>query len=268
MGFLFGRKKNTTVMPDMEGLHYEVANLQGLGRRKYQEDSFCVANVFDEKKQKEQGLLFAVCDGMGGLSNGQDVSNLAAEIIRKRFTELDRKSDISEGLRRILTECSDEIYKKHHEESGSTGIMGVILDGSLYFASVGDSLLYLLRQGVSVRLNELHNHGNAILKKCVEEDNWNPFLARNDVQKNALTSFLGTESVILMDSTYKPIELMPGDVLLACSDGVGSCFDEDELKDILIATDAVKSTRKIEQKVLQENNPNQDNYTAIVICVR
>lgn len=268
MGLFFNKKKDVTVSPIVTRLCFEVANLQGQGKRENQEDAFCVANVFDEIKMKEQGLLFAVCDGMGGLNNGREAADTAIDIIRKDFKRMDRKADISKQLRQSLKVCSDAIFDKYRTTSGSTGIVGVIFDNKLHFASVGDSFLLLKRNNDIIRLNEAHNLGNRIYEDCIAEDNWNPFLSRNNSQNASLTAYLGMESLNRIDSTVRPIKLIPGDVLLACSDGVGAFVDENELKDLLQPSDAVESSRKIEQILTEKDNANQDNYTAIVICVR
>ncbi len=257
-----------TVSPGENALSYEVSNLQGMGKRSYQEDAFCVANVFNEEKLRKQGLLFAVCDGMGGLSAGSDAANIAIELIRSRFFEMDPKDDISKCLCESLKAASLEINGKYHEQSGSTGIAGVIFDGKLHFASVGDSFIYLLRNNIPIRLNKPHNLQSKIYDECIENDEWNPFLARNNVEKNSLTSFLGMKQLPYIDSTVKPISLLPRDVVLICSDGATLAFEEDELKDILVTTDAVESSHRIEKKIMELNRPNQDNYTAIIICVR
>lgn len=257
-----------TVSPQRAGLSFEVANLQGMGKREYQEDAFCVANVFDEEKLKKQGLLFAVCDGMGGLNAGGNAANMAIEIIRSRFFEMNPQEDISKYLRESLEIASLKINEQYQEKSGTTGIVGVIFDGKLHFASVGDSYLCLLRNNVAIRLNRPHNLQNKIYDECIANDEWNPFLARNNVEKDALTNFLGTAHLADIDSTVKPIELLPKDVILVCSDGAAAFADENELRDILIPTDAMESSRRIENKIEELNNPNQDNYTAIVICAR
>lgn len=257
-----------TISPEKTGLCFEVANLQGMGKRQNQEDAFCVANVFDEEKLRKQGLLFAVCDGMGGLSAGSDAANTAIELIRSRFFEMNPQTDISKYLCETLQTASSKINEKHHEKSGSTGIAGVIFDGKLHYASVGDSYIYLFRKNVPVRLNKPHNLQSRIYEECIENDEWNPFLARNNVEKNSLTAFLGMNQLSSMDSTVKPIELLPKDVILICSDGAVSFSDENELKDILVPTDAMESSRRIEDRIKKTDNPNQDNYTAIIICVR
>lgn len=260
--------KLVTVVPKEGKLSFEVANLQGMGKREYQEDAFCVANVFDEEKIKKQGLLFAVCDGMGGLSAGSDAANTAIETIRSRFFEMNPLQDISKYLSESLNIASQKINEKYHEMSGTTGIAGVIFEGKLHFASVGDSYIYLLRKNIPVRLNKPHNLQSKIYEECVAGDEWNPFLARNNVEKAALMNFLGINQLTEIDSTVKPIELLPQDVLLICSDGAVSFSDENELRDILSPTDAMESARRIEKKITEINKPDQDNFTSIVICVR
>ena len=66
-------------------LSYQVANLQGVGARARQEDSFTVANAFDVTEIKEKGLLFVVCDGMGGMKDGKVASETAIASIRNSF---------------------------------------------------------------------------------------------------------------------------------------------------------------------------------------
>ena len=72
-------------------LGYRVANLQGVGARTRQEDSFTVANAFDVVKIRDEGLLFAVFDGMGGMKDGKLASETAVSSMRDSFKAMDRE---------------------------------------------------------------------------------------------------------------------------------------------------------------------------------
>ena len=75
---IFGKKEEAEYVQPLVArprvqrqLSYRIANLQGVGARARQEDSFAVANAMDVSQIREQGLFFAVCDVMGGMKDGK-----------------------------------------------------------------------------------------------------------------------------------------------------------------------------------------------------
>ena len=83
-------------------LGYRLANMQGVGARARQEDSFTTANAFDVMKLKEEGLLFAVFDGMGGMKDGKLASETAVQSMRASFAAMDRQADLAPQLKNAV----------------------------------------------------------------------------------------------------------------------------------------------------------------------
>lgn len=258
------KQKNTTVSPGSgSGLRYQVDNLQGIGARERQEDSFTLVNALDEQQYKDYGLMFAVCDGMGGMKDGKIASETAVNSFRSSFSQMDRKGKIALQLKESVFVASEEIEELLEGDGGSTAVVGVILHEQLYFVSVGDSYFYLKRDGKLYRLNGEHNICRQRYLENIREGVFDPKECRDDPEAAALTQFLGMTGLSEVDCLVRPMFLKRGDILLACSDGVGGVLDEQELTDILDASEGM--CRQMEQYIAEHAKPNQDNYTALII---
>lgn len=276
----FKNKKNTeddrivnrTISPgkgDFTGnLNYNVANLQGIGARQRQEDSFTFVNAFDDEAVRKEGMLFAVCDGMGGMKDGKVASETAVSYIRNEFANMNMSANIAAQMKNILLGASDAIENLLEGDGGSTAVVGLIYQNQLYYVSVGDSFLYLIRDGMIYRLNHEHNLCNQIFLECIRSGRFDPGEGRNDSESAALTHFLGMTGLEDIDGSFKPLPLKNGDVLLACSDGVGGTLDEDEILNSSYQGDIMSMCNMLEQGIVNHNKLNQDNYTAIVVrCI-
>ena len=261
------RKKNVTISPEAGGrLRYQVENLQGIGARERQEDSFTLVNALNEQQYNDYGLMFAVCDGMGGMKDGKIASETAINSFRNFFSEMDRSGRIATQLKESVFTASEEVEKLLEGDGGSTVVIGVILHEQLYFASVGDSYFYLKRDGKLFRLNAEQNICHQRYLENIREGTFDPIECREDPETAALTQFLGMPGLSEVDCSVRPMLLQRGDILLACSDGVGGVLDEKEIIDVLGRPKEM--CRQIEQRIAEHAKKNQDNYTALVIrCV-
>lgn len=257
-------KRNKTVSPETESrLRYRVENIQGIGTRTRQEDSFTLVNALDEQLYNDYGLMFAVCDGMGGMKDGKIASETAINSFRKFFAEMDRRGKIALQLKESVFFASNEVESLLDGDGGSTAVIGIIFHEQLYFASVGDSYFYLMRDGKLYRLNTEHNICRQRYLENIRDGVFNPAGCREDPEAAALTQFLGMIGFSEIDCSVRPMFLQKGDILLACSDGVGGVLDEQELINILSGSE--KICRQIEQRIAEYAKPNQDNYTALII---
>ena len=260
-------KKNVTVSPETDGkMRYQIDNLQGIGTRTNQEDSFTLVNALDEQMYNDYGLMFAVCDGMGGMKDGKIASETAINSFRKFFSEMDRSGKIAMQLKESVFAASNEVESLLDGDGGSTVVIGIIFHEQLYFASVGDSYFYLKRDGSLYRLNAEHNLCHQRYLENIRDGIFDPKECREDSEAAALTQFLGMAGFSEVDCSIRPMFLQKGDILLACSDGIGGVLDEQELLDILDGSEGM--CRQIEQRIAEHAKPNQDNYTALAIrCV-
>lgn len=254
--------------PEEEKLSYDVANLQGLGSRTGQEDSFTVAGAFDAAAAREKGLLFAVCDGMGGMRDGRLASETAIQSLRQSFLNMDRSCDLAPQLEQSVFQASSQVEERIGGDGGSTVVIGILYQGGLYYASVGDSFLYLLRDGNLIRLNAEHNLLHQKYLEAVREGDMDPLPFQTLPDGAALTGFLGMVGLDEVDCSVHPLPMNRGDVLLACSDGVGGVLSPEEVVEALEKSTAEEMCADLEAKIVSYCRPNQDNYTAIVVkCV-
>ena len=249
-------------------LSYRLANLQGVGTRNHQEDSFVVVNAFDVMKIKEQGLFFAVCDGMGGMADGALASQTAVQSLKASFVSMNRSADLAGQLRESVYRASSDVESKIGGDGGSTLVGGIIYQEKLVYASVGDSFLYLYRGGNLYRMNREQNVCHSNYMEAVKEGSVDPSDYQEQSDAAALTGFLGMIGLEDIDCSVRPFSLMRGDVLLACSDGVGGVLLESDVKAALTQPSEQDICHHIEQRLVDYARANQDNYTAFIVkCV-
>lgn len=252
----------------MEQPLWLVANLQGQGARARQEDSFTFAGAVDTAYMKEKGLFFAVCDGMGGMKDGRLASETAVRSLRQSFMNMDRRRSLADQLKDSIYKASSEVELLIGGDGGCTAVAGILYQDSLVYASVGDSLLYLLRDGRLLKLNTEHNICHQNYLESIRDDDMDPVPCRESEDAAALTSFLGMSGLEEIDCSVLPLPLKKGDVLLACSDGVGGVLSPMEITDALQKSTPEEMCSDLERKIISISKSNQDNYTAIIVeCV-
>ena len=246
-------------------LSYHGAQLQQTGTRPRQEDSFAFANISDVTLMRCRGLLAVVADGMGGMKDGKVDSEAAIARIKTDFESLDVTADIPAQLRDTMIRANDEIFAELGAQGGSTGIVCVFYNESLYYASVGDSFLVLKRGNNIYHLNRKQNMFTRLCLQQIRDGSLDRFPAENNPEKAALTGYLGMRELRDVDCVLRPIPLMDGDVVLICSDGVGGVLSEDQLRECLSAPVPEEMCRRMHEMVIAAGRRYQDNYTALVV---
>lgn len=264
-------KRSVTVSPETApdcALGYQAANLQGVGARNRQEDSFTVVNALDEQLCRDYGMMFAVCDGMGGMKDGRLASETAVNSFRTFFKNMNRRGSIAEQLKESMFYASDAVEKCLGGDGGSTAVIGIILHEQLYFASVGDSAFLLKRNGLLYHLNLEQNYCRQCCLEQIRCGDFNPEPCRADPEAAALVQFLGMPGLSEIDYSVRPLQLKKGDILMACSDGVSGILSDAEICRAMEAPSAQDICRELERGVHAHANPSQDNYTALIVkCI-
>ncbi len=259
--------KTRRIASEEGALSYLVSNLQQLGKRSSQEDSFALINALDVNAINEKGLFAIVADGMGGMKNGKLVSEEAVTGFVQRFHNLDREVDIPTQLLESIHNINELLSNKFKGEGGTTVAMVIIYKGMAYWASVGDSTIYLKRNGILVKLNKEHNYrSNLYLEEIYKE-----VINKDEVESNKdgarLSEFLGNRKVEEIDFNKKPLKLRKNDTLLLCTDGVSSFLDERLISDALNLSPDY-ACEQLCKLIDEKSMNNQDNYTALIIsCV-
>lgn len=246
-------------------LSYQTAVLQDIGRREDQQDAFVIVNARDLVAVKNKGLLAIVADGMGGMSGGSQASAAVTDRLVHVFEQLDRDNDLSIQLREGVESADDAVFRLLGGYGGSTVISCLIYQEKLWFACVGDSGLYLLRNGQLSRLNRPQNSFTLDCMTAVQSGSMDREAYMSGNNKAALTHFVGMGEVDDIDHNYRPLRLMDGDVLLLCSDGVDGVVSKERITECLSTGSAREMCSRLGDSVVKANNPHQDNYTAVVV---
>lgn len=247
---------------------YAVGNLHNIGKREEQQDSFCVSDIRDARATSEKGLLAVVADGMGGLQGGAAISQIVTDTFLRNYKALDVRDPDA-----FLYDCTLKAQSAVRDYMASSGVKGgstlvtvLLRDGKLHYLSVGDSRIYLLRDGMLGKLNHAHNYG-AVLKEQAARGEVDPEEPYVNPRKDALTSYIGIENLRMIDRGTKPLDLKAGDKVMLCSDGVFNALGDDALTRLLRSAPAPDAAQNMEQAVLSQNLLHQDNFTAILIDV-
>ncbi len=240
----------------------KIGNAQDIGARNEQQDSFGISNMQDEFVQSN-GILAIVADGMGGMSNGSQYSKLTVQTALQSFNNEIPEKDDETTLLRILKRVTDAIDNSGLEGGGSTLVAVLIREKLLHFISVGDSRIYLMRNGGLIQLNREHVYGRE-LDDMVANGLKDAEEAAADPQRAALTSFIGISSEMKVDRNIRPIPLYSGDKIVLMSDGIYGFISEGEMKELLLQ-EPMSAAEAIRNAVVAKQNPQQDNLTIVIL---
>lgn len=233
---------------------WTVANLQEQGAREAQQDAFALSQL----DKQDSGLYLILADGMGGIRDGGLIAQNSVEAVARTFLEY---PDDFDAIPAAFSALSSEVYGRYAEQGGATLIACHIHKGLLRFASVGDSFLYLLRDGTLIRLNRRHTWRTELFDQVLA-GRTGIRQAVEDAQGHALASFVGAQRTEI-DRSYTPVQMHRGDTLMLCSDGVGDALPEKTLADCM-ALGPQACCEKLYALISAKADPGQDNYTAIL----
>lgn len=232
----------------------ELANLQGLGNREEQQDAFGISRM--ENLEKD-GLLAVLCDGMGGMAEG---GMIAAETVAEMVGMFPWRDD--GAVPEWIGQRSGRVYQQFRGQGGTTLVAALVRGQLLSFWCVGDSDLFLLREGKLYALNMRQEFKNDLILRALEST-FPVEEAFLDPQAGALSEYIGKEDV-KCDYTYMPFLLQAEDVLLLCSDGVSDTLTLKQIREAMALLPQA-CCDKLEEEILAAGKPNQDNFTAIVL---
>ena len=208
--------------------------------------------------------VVAVFDGMGGQDRGEVASRAAAELTEVWSADLctldpAALTDFSRAANAKICAGMDE-----GSNMGSTLALAAIRDGLCTVANIGDSRVYLWRQGRLRRLSRDHTAAAQLIDMGVlDEDS-----ARTDSRRHQLTQHLGIpeEEMVLQPEIVPPFTLEAGDRLLLCSDGVTDGLSDRDLATLLAQdTSCDKMAGGIVDSAMLAGS--RDNITAVVVKI-
>lgn len=242
--------------------------------RQNNEDSFGYWEPKDDREFQRKGRLAVVADGMGGYEGGQEASRLAVETlvaVYRDFEGDDPQQALVEGLQTAHERIRE--YSFAHPDlrgMGTTCTAAAIVrvgEGdaqheALYYVHVGDTRLYLIRDGQIHRVTRDHSY----VSRLVESGLISAEQAETHPQRNILTSALGTNPELIMDSPGQPEPLRSDDVLVICSDGLWGQVRDPEILEAVEEKSAEQAGRELIELARERGGP--DNITVEIMRLR
>lgn len=208
--------------------------------------------------------LFIVADGMGGHVAGEIASKLAVKTVNSYIQEHVGKDNLESLLKQAIIQANTSIYQmalsKEDFSGMGTTVTAVYIDGKkLHWGHVGDSRIYLLRNGEFRQITNDHS----LVWELVQSGSITREDAQNHPKRNILTRAVGTSCLINVDTGTLSWEA--GDVVLMCTDGLTNMVSEEEICKLMQRKDCDPSSI-VEQLVMQAKNAGGfDNITTILL---
>lgn len=222
-------------------------------------------NFFTEADDKRG--VFVVADGMGGHAAGEVASEMAVQIVSRHLLPLEhiRDNESGERMAQALRDANRAIYERMLAEvdkqgMGTTASCLVLSENQYLIGQVGDSRIYLLRDGALRQITKDHSY----VQEQVDAGLLTPEQARYHPYSNVITRCVGSNESVDVD-LYRG-EVLPGDVFLVASDGLTGMVDDRRLQQILLAR---SSPGRIVDALIAEANGRGglDNITAIIVQI-
>ncbi len=250
-------------------VEFEIASDQIDGARDYQEDAYMV-NQLGEAENGDICSLMIMADGMGGHAAGNVASNMVVATFNKTFQSRFPTKDVADALTESLTRSNDQIRASVKETPalrgmGCTMVSAYLEDNKLYWVSVGDSHLYLLRDRELIKQNADHSYGaymDMMKEQGMEMDE------QAGMSRNMLMSAMTGEEISSIDVSETPIKVRPGDRVIVASDGLDTLGAGAIIQYSSWSATAKECVYALLKAVEDANKINQDNTTLIIIDIK
>lgn len=243
----------------------KVAAASLIGSRTNQQDSLCYQWI------PEKGFLAAVCDGMGGLGGGELASYTACMQLFEAFRK-SQETAPADFFMETAPQLDASVTGLTGPDgtslgAGTTLVAVWIKEDRLYWLSIGDSKLYLIRQRQTRCLTTPHNYRMLLDKRkqahTITPEQYEAELCRGE----ALVSYIGMNGLRYMDISVEGLLLEDGDQIVLCSDGFyRQCPEEGLAQQLESLTGAYETfAAQLAERVIQNQPRKMDNTTLILI---
>jgi PPM family protein phosphatase len=242
--------------------------------RKNNEDSFLIVDLTAAGERTsssalnfpagERGGLLMVADGMGGAEAGEIASRMAVESVCRYLQSepYDSRQTFIASLKNSIERANLDIRQESERNEqrkgmGTTLTAGGLFGGELFFAQVGDSRGYLIRNSVIVQITQ----DQSLVAHLVASGVLTPEKAKVDRRRNVILQALGTQKQV--EIALSVVELKRGDWAVLCSDGLSGTVEPQEIAEMLHEGTAIEEAcrRLID---LANQRGGEDNITAII----
>ena len=242
-------------------MHVEFAELSLIGAREENQDR--VAAVVEPEI-----AIIAVFDGMGGHADGARAAELARKTLLQRFAAqprpmLDPLAFLHQslgaahaGMVALGAQMPLELRPR------ATGAVCLVQDGTAWWAHVGDSRIYHLRDGHVIRRTRDHSH----VELLVQEGLISSQQAQSHPMRNYVETCLGGDPLLPEMLIGRSIRVEAGDALLVCSDGFwANLLDEDIAASLFSSVPLKTALQALAEFSVKRGGPTADNSTVAAL---
>ena len=243
-------------------MNVESAQISLLGDRKENQDRVAII-------PEDESLLLAAVDGMGGHANGAKAAEVTLEVLAEAFSEVPRPIFDPQGfLTLALARAHDAVVELGDglvldEKPRATCALCLVQESGAYWAHIGDSRIYQIRGSEVLERTRDHSHVELLLSQgLISEEEISEHPMRNFVE-----CCLGGDAALPNMSITAKKELLPGDFLLACTDGMWSGVKDDEIGQVVgdQSTSAEDLLRTLVESAVARTTPHSDNTSAAAL---
>jgi serine/threonine protein phosphatase PrpC len=211
------------------------------------------------------GMLWIVCDGMGGAAGGRTASVMAVDCIRDVFHQ-EGIETVPDVMRVAVKRANAAVYQRAQEDRslrgmGTTVAMLVLRDGLFYVGHIGDSRIYRVEDMQIAQITRDHT----LVQDMIEQGLISPDKAHNHPKSHVITRSLGVEPEIDIEIDPSPIEIAIGDCFVICSDGLSGLVSPEVIQEHVVTLDPQDACVSLID--LANDNGGPDNITLQVIKV-
>jgi len=248
---------------------FRLSFLASIGDRADQQDS-------SGYELSEDGGTVVICDGMGGHNGGKLASSFGVELFLERVSAIG-EDYISYDLREIVQDIDEEIASLTDKDGnplrgGSTLAAVYIKERNLYWISVGDSRIYILRKDEFIQVTEDHTYELALKENVKAGAITEQFYQEELDKSDALISFLGAGELPIISSNNDAFKLQLDDRIVLMSDGLYKNMSDDEIKSIIVNSDnPVETLTSLDlnsSRNAHKQNVRRDNLTVALIKIK
>ena len=259
--------------------HLQTAGMTHPGMSgKNNEDRYGLFAYKSGKEAPEPSVFAVVADGVGGKLAGEIASDLAVKVIREKIEAGDITNPVATMMQAIFdasTAIQEEAKSSsEHSGMGTTVTCAWVIGDRLYGANVGNSRLYLLREGTLRQISIDHSW----VQEAMDYGAITPEQARTHPNSHIITRYLGSDKM-MPDMRLKltpeesdeaaeknqGLQLVAGDIVFLCSDGLTDVVEDEEIEKQLTTEPIQAALEKL--TALANENGGPDNITSIALQV-
>ena len=212
-------------------------------------------------------LLLLLADGMGGHIQGEMAATIAMQTIGTMFQQ--NATPTVRRPERFLEDCFFAAHREIHrytalhklpETPRTTIVACLIQHNEAIWAHCGDSRLYLIRRGQILARTQDHSR----IATLIAQGKLDPAQRDTHPERHKLFNCLGATNAPIVE-TSRTMSLLPGDVLLLCSDGLWSVLPENVLVKKFVDNTIVRAVPELLNRAVSSAGINSDNATALAL---